>query len=510
MRLRVLFHRLALPAVAAGLALTGLALPAYADEKADEKADAKSKFDVPMVGIYGPETVTVISGQSKTVKIELINVGGAAAKGVVLEFGDAEHPVTADLGLTPPSGCTSTSCDVGDIKAGESRIVRFTLKPTTTAKVLPLTTVIGGLDSFGTSMAVVRTDKGGADLEMGDVEDLKLGRGGAADVPVVVSNTGNREVEAVALLVLPVLGGVDPVLDYRNCEVDDEFGGIVCVFNEPLAAGGTFRLPEATPLQIRVKADAPGPYEYPIMVAAVGLTEKYVFDFTARNAGAKGEVLKLEALARASADEPKPVEDLNEDDNFTDFAVSVPKSSADTAAVGGVFKGAVGDETTAAVGVRNFGPTALIPPTVENLPYLRVRVPGGIDLTEIDGRCIAGTSPDDVEEEFFESLGGRDYVCLFFDGLPSGEKSVFSFTGEILEGEHGAGKVTVHGGVQDGKAGNNTAAFTVELAAGGSGGGLPVTGAPAGLVAGAGAVLLVAGVLAYRMARRRRIVTVVE
>ncbi|WP_412739768.1 LPXTG cell wall anchor domain-containing protein [Krasilnikovia sp. MM14-A1259] len=41
-------------------------------------------------------------------------------------------------------------------------------------------------------------------------------------------------------------------------------------------------------------------------------------------------------------------------------------------------------------------------------------------------------------------------------------------------------------------------------AAGGSGGGLPVTGAPAGLLGAAGAALLLLGGTGYLVARRRR------
>ncbi|MBG0565288.1 hypothetical protein [Actinoplanes aureus] len=506
MRLRALLRRLVLPAVAGSLALTGLAMPARAAETPEP--------DMPMLGILSPETVTVINGQSKTVKIDVWNVGNAV-KDVVLDFGTAGKPVAADLGFTPPAGCTGSVCALGDFKTGEKRTVKFTLKPSapagaSPAKVLGLATSVGGVKSFETSITVVRTAKGGADLEIGDIKDLKLGRGQSADVPFTVANTGNQEVKAFGLLVLPVFGGVEAVLNYRNCLTDEEMGGgLICVFNEPLAAGGAFALPESTPLRVKAASDAAGPYDYPVYVAAVGLTDTFVLDFAAKTAGAKGAELKLAKLATVSA-EPKEVEDLNPEDNITDFSVSVPKSSSDSAAVGGAFTGAVGDSSTVKVGVRNLGPTGMIPASLTWFPYVHVRLPSGIDLTEVDNRCLPGTNPDNADYMDFRNLAERDFVCLVFEDLRKGDQDLFRFTADILEGEHKAGSVTVDGGVQDSKSGNDKAAVTVELTAGGSGGGLPITGAPAGLVAGAGAVLLVAGFFAYRMARRRRIVTVVD
>ncbi|MEV6305089.1 hypothetical protein AB0M02_37145 [Actinoplanes sp. NPDC051861] len=503
MRLRPFLRRVTVSAVAAGLALTWPALPARADEPL---------LDTPFVAVLAPETVTVIDGRSKTVKVEVVNIGGAA-EDVVLRFGDEKHPVPADLGFTAPDGCSGATCAIGALKAGERRALRFTVKPagTSPAAELALTTVVGGVVNFTTSAAIVRTAKGGADLEMGDIKNLKLGRGDTADVPFVVRNTGNEAVKAVGLVVLSGHGAVTPLLDYRNCDTDEDFGGVVCVFNEPLAAGGSFALPEATPLRVRVAPDAAGPFEYPVIAAAVGLTDRYVFDFAARTAGAKGSALKLQALATtAAAAEPDAVPDLNEDDNFTDFTVAVPRSAADSAAVGGSFRGAVGERATARVGARNLGPTGMVPPSLDNLPYVRVRIPAGIELTSIDERCVPGTSPYDVLDGDIGAPAGREYVCILFSELAKGGQELFAFTGEILDGEHGGGKVTVDGGVQDDRSGNDTAAVTVEVAAGGAGGGLPITGAPAGLVAGVGAMLLGLGALAYRMARRRRIVTVVE
>ncbi|MBO3740847.1 hypothetical protein [Actinoplanes flavus] len=508
MRLRALFSRLALTTTAAGLAVTGLALPAQA---ADE-------VEVPYIGIFSPETVTVINGQSKTVKFDLYNLSGVSAKDVVLTFGSAAKPISPDLGFTAPAGCDATSCAIGDLAPNQRRSVKFTIKPAAgagaadPAKTIALSTTVGAQPSDETSITVVRTDKGGVDLEVEDVADLKLAHGKSADVPVLVRNTGNKDVAALGLLVMAPYG-VTPVLDYRNCERDADVGGFLCVFNEPLAGGGAFTLPKNTPLRVKVPSDAAGPFDYPVYIAAVGLTEKYVFDFAKRTAGAAGKELSLEAVSSTSAaEEPEAADDLNEDDNYTIFSVTVPKSTAETAAVGGSFTGEIGEERTAEVGLRNLGPSGTIPPSITSLQYAHIKLPTGIELMKLDERCLPGTSLTEIDESVTDLAEVTDLVCLVVDSVPNKGRYLFSLSAEILDvAEHKAGSVSINGGVQDKKKDNNKAALTVKLTpSGGTGGGLPITGAPAGLIAGGGAALLAAGFIAFRAARRRRIVTVAE
>jgi hypothetical protein len=503
MRLRALTSSFALMGA---VAAAGLALPAQA---------AEGTGDFAFAGIFSSETVTVINGQSKTVKFDIYNLGNTAARDVRLTFGSARKPISADLGFTAPAGCVANACDIGDLKPGQRRSVKFTVKPTSSgaadpARTIALATSIGGKASDETSITVVRTNKGGVDLEVDDIADLTLKQGGSAEVPVSIRNTGNKDVTALGLVVLAPFG-LKPELDYSNCEQDPEISGFVCVFNDTLAAGGAFTLPDNTPLRVKVPTDAAGPYDYPVYVAAVGLTEKYVFDFAKRTAGATGAELKLEAVAGLSAKEPEAVEDLNEEDNFAEFAVSVPKTLADGAAVGGVFKGAVGDTSTIKVGVHNLGPSATIPLSLTAVQYAHVKVPTGVALTEVDERCMPGTSIDDIDITGRELSEITDLVCIVLESVPDNGRHLFVLTAEILDApERKAGFIKIGGSLQDTKNGNDKAAVTVELTAGGEGGGLPITGAPAGLIAGGGAALLAAGLIAFRLARRRRIVTVVD
>jgi hypothetical protein len=503
MRLRALISRFALTVAVSGLAAGGLAMPAQAEPEVGEFA---------YIGILSPETVTVINGQLKTVKFDLYNLSEVAAEKVVLTFGSATKPISADLGFTAPEGCDANTCTIGDFKPGQRRSVKFTVKPTALdpVKSITLSTSVDGRLSDETSIAVVGTEKAAADIEVDDIADLKMKPGDTAEVPVKIRNSGNKDVVALGLVVA-AMGGVTPALNYSNCEKDPDLGGFVCVFNDTLAAGGVFTLPESTPLRIKAAAGAAGPYDYPVIVAAVGLTDKYVFDFAKRTAGAAGRELKLESVASVSAKQPEPdaVDDLNEDDNFTQFTVTLPKTAADSAAVGGVFKGEAGDDRSVKVGVHNLGPSGTIPPGLAWIQYAHVKLPTGVLLTSVDMRCLPGTSLTDIDETVTELSEVTDLVCLVLESVPNNDRYLFTLSAEIQDAEHEAGSVTVDGGVQDAKSGNDKAALTVETT-GGTGGGLPITGAPAGLVAGGGAALLVAGLLAYRMARRRRIVTVVE
>ncbi|MEU4155582.1 hypothetical protein [Actinoplanes sp. NPDC026670] len=501
--------RFALAGAASVLVVSGLALPAQA---------AEGTGDFAYVGIFSPESVTVINGQSKTVKFDLYNLGTSGVEDVQLTFGSAAKPISADLGFTAPAGCVANVCDIGDLKPGQRRSVRFTLTPAAggaadPARTIALATSIGGKTSDETAITVVRTDKGGVDLEVDDIADLELKPGASADVPLAIRNSGNKDVTALGLVVFAPLG-VKPALDYSNCEQEAEIGGFVCVFNDTLAGGGVFTLPQNSPLRVTVPKGTAGPFDYPVLVAAVGLTEKYVFEFTKRTAGAAGRELKLEPVAGLSAKEPEAVEDLNEDDNFAEFAVSVPKTLADGAAVGGVFKGAVGEKSTIKVGLHNLGPTATVPLALESLRYAHVKLPTGVELTRIDERCLPGTSLDDlddVDDSEFDLAEVTDLVCIVVESVPSNGRYLFGLTAQIVGADtYHAGSVQLNGSVQDDKKANDKAALTVELTAGGGGGGLPITGAPAGLIAGGGAALLAAGLLAYRLARRRRIVTVVD
>jgi hypothetical protein len=506
MRLHSLLGRLVLPVAVTGLALGGPGLPA--------RADKPPTF--PLVVVSAPEQVTVIQGTTKTVTLDVANLGTADAEDLVVTFGSAELPVAKNLGLVPPAGCTAAACTIGHLAAGAKRAYRFTLTPAASTTDLGSTFAIvpsyrGDAYDFDTEVTVLRA-KGGVDLEISRVPDLKLAPGRSATVPVMVRNTGTKDVDGVAVA-LGAYTGLETLTKYRNCKVEDDedLSGLICVFDQKLAAGGTCTVAAADALQIRVAPNAAGPFEYPAFVAAVGLDANFTTPYAAKLATASGPTLRLEPAPKAlAAGEP---DDINLDDNVADFTVTVPRSAADSVAVGGTFAGATGDTGTVKIGVRDAGPTDLIPGTRTWLPNVRVTVPGGIELTDVDEDCLPGTSLNDIDLEADGETGGRNYVCLLFEGLTAGDQHLFSFTGRISDAAHPAGTVIADGGVQDSHHQNDKAAFTVKATAGGSGGSggtLPITGTPTGLIAGGGVALLPLGGAAFALNRRRRIVTVTD
>jgi hypothetical protein len=495
MSLRALLRRLVLPPLAAGLAVAGLALPARAD----------SLTDFPLLALDLTDTITVVDGQSKTVTFAVDNLaGGGAAEDTVIRFGS----LPVGLGFVPPAGCSATECRLGTLAPGKKHSYTFTVKPDST---VPLTSsftvslVIGGEELDGIDVQVVRTTRSSADLEISAVEDLELGRGESASLPpVTIRNTGSGT-SATLGLILGALDGVAPDMDrYRNCEHDDVEGVVVCVLDQTLAPGQKAAVDPATPLAFRLGKNTPGPASYSAAVVAVGLTDKYVAAFTKRHAGRTGDTLALKTTSSAAGLTDGDVgDDLNPDDNAATFQVTAPTAPADGKAVGAVFRGAPGDRVTVEVGTENLGPFATVPLSLTSLRYVHVQLPTGVTLNAADDMCLPGTSPKDVALD--SAPAGRDWVCLVLVQVPKGRKSLFTLTATIEDGAHEAGFVQAENGVQDTVAGNDRAPLTVEVQDS-----LPLTGPSAGLLAGAGAVLLVAGLFVVRMARRRRIVTVVD
>jgi LPXTG-motif cell wall-anchored protein len=488
--------RLALPA-AIVLAMTGLAAPARADT------------GTPEVAVEVPEQVTVIEGHTKSVTATVANVGTGTAKDVVLTFGSTRHPVDPSVGLTLPAGCDAHACTVGDLAPGAKKRYTFTLTPASGSDLTSTFDITvggaGGAVDFDAPLSVVRA-KAGVDIEVAPIDDMKLGRGQSADVPVVVHNAGSEDVSGIGVFLL-VQSGLQALGAYRNCEVDSDadLGMVVCLFDQKLPAGSTFTVPSATPIKVKVASDAGGPYAYNAAVIAVGVTAGDLSSAAAKS----GPTLRLQSVksVEAAGDDDDDDGDLNPDDNLTDFTVTVGRSAADSAAVGASFSGAVGDTKTVKVGVRNLGPTGIIPPSLQWIQTVRVTIPSGIDLTKVDELCAPGavTSVFDIEDTGV--VDGRVYTCFVVTRLGKGDTATFSFTGTIADGTHGTGSVVVDGGVQDTDAANDKAGITVKLTADGEGGGLPVTGAPAAWLALGGAVLLLLGAAAFGLARRRRIVT---
>ena len=507
MRLHSYLGRLALPTALIGLATIGLAPPAHAFP-GDER---------PLVEVFVPDEIVTVDGKSKTVEFTVVNGGETTAEDLVADFGSDDDPIPSSIAVTPPQGCDDLrNCELGDLAPGALKSFKFQVEPGADLSELsgatfPIFVRDRGAQWYVSADVSVFRVKAGVDLEVGAVENMKLAPGKSATVPVVVRNAGNRPVERVTV----VLAGDDFIsfpTTYSNCVAIDDVAATACFFEQPLGPDEVLTVSGATPLKLKVAADAPGPADYFAAVFAthvdpdLGIAERAAKRVAAAPTSRQLKLVPVNGQRAGAAEDEEP--ELNDWDNAVAFEVKVSRNPADTVAVGATFAGAVGETRTVEVGLRNDGPAATFGPFQGWVAGAMVTIPAGVDLTKVDENCFAMSDDSPIGEGPGE-VHGRAYVCLTLENVKRGEEVLFSFTGKIT-GASAAGSVAVDGGVQDPKKSNDKAEIGIKLTAGGSGGGLPVTGAPAGLLAGGGALLLAAGAIAFVTARRRRIVTVVE
>ncbi|GAA0524713.1 hypothetical protein GCM10010172_01460 [Paractinoplanes ferrugineus] len=488
MRLR----HFAIPAAIELAALTGLATPAVA---APEQA--------PTLQIVAPYQVAVIEGKTKSVTATVVNISDTTAKKVAFGFGKVDPAA----GLILPDGCTGkvdTACAIGDLAPGASRKFTFKLKPDAatgtdlTSSLALLATGAANVAGAVQPMVVVRA-KGGVDLEVADIDDMKLNRGQTADVPVTVRNAGSESVDALGVVLIGE-EQVQTLSKYRNCVAESEEGvnTVVCLFEGTFAAGAEFTVPSATPLQVKLASTAGGPFTYTAAAVAVGVNKSAAASLAKKS----GPELSLKE-AGDEGDYTDVPDDLNDADNTAVFGIKVAASTADSAAIGATFTGAVGDSSTVKVGVRNLGPTAVIPANAKWAQYVEIKFPTGVNITKYDSACQLWLPRDP------STPTDNTWFCLVPSGLGVDRTALFSFTGTLAGTKFTPGYVIVDGGVQDNNLSNDRAEFGINPTAGGEGGGggLPLTGAPAGWVAAGGALLLIVGAIFFTTARRRRIIT---
>jgi hypothetical protein len=287
---------------------------------------------------------------------------------------------------------------------------------------------------------------------------------------------------------------------------------LACFFDQPLAPGAVFTIDPKTPLKLKVADQAPGPYTYGAYAAAIPLAnDETAAQAVRKSSGSKGGGSELR-LVRAASPALVPGDDLNNYDNAVEFAVAVPKHAADSVAIGAGISGSAGETKSIQVGVRDDGPADVLIPSESWALSANVTLPAGVTVLAVDQQCapiIDGKTDWDKQGK----PDGLSYQCFPPEDVTAGHEYLFPFKVKVTGSAGAAGSIVVDGGVQDPDTGNNTAAIMLTVATGGTGGGeggLPVTGARVGVVAGIGALLVVAGAVALVLVRRRRITTVAE
>ncbi|MEV4623371.1 hypothetical protein AB0J74_32260 [Asanoa sp. NPDC049573] len=200
-----------------------------------------------------------------------------------------------------------------------------------------------------------------------------------------------------------------------------------------------------------------------------------------------------------------PQADTVPSNNASSLSVAITgRNGLDLAAVGVALSGPVGAVRSMSVGLRNDGPAALDDHNGAAVA-VDVTVPPGTTATAVPGECaplvngVASATDGGTP-------GAAAYRCRpdlpVYPDLTVG----FAFDLRIDRAGRADGGVVVTG-VADLSASNDRAAIVVngpaDPAPSGGGGGLPITGAPAGTLAGLGVLLIFVGACAVALARTR-------
>ncbi|HTF09594.1 MAG TPA: LPXTG cell wall anchor domain-containing protein [Asanoa sp.] len=201
-----------------------------------------------------------------------------------------------------------------------------------------------------------------------------------------------------------------------------------------------------------------------------------------------------------------PQADTVPNNNRSSWSVAVTgRNGTDLAAVGAAPRGPVGAVRSVTVGLRNDGPAALDDHNGAAVA-VDVTVPSGTTATSVPGECapLVNGVADGTRGG---TPGAAAYRCR--PDLPVYPDFTVGFPFDLRIDRAGRadGAVTVTG-LDDLDAANNRAAIVVNGPADPAPppratGGLPITGAPAGTLAGLGALLILAGACAVVLARTR-------
>jgi len=339
--------------------------------------------------------------------------------------------------------------------------------------------------------------------------------GANVDAGLRVSNAGAKPVKSVVLILL----GLDPSLSkdsFGNCR----YGLLtLCTFDDELATGTTYEL--STPMRLKIPADAAAgsraqligawytPSDFKELIDIAPDLDEDVF-------GPKGTgaAVRLRPVPAAGAEQRAAANqvDTKPENNalISEFVVSGSRRP-DLAAVGATVTGDPGDKVRTRVGFTNNGPGTLYHSAFVNTdPGTHILVPAGVQAVGVDERCFPMEFGDGAEPE--DLTGASEYLCMLAGGTTKAKAStLFDFTFQVREQPSTeAGRVTINEeffvdeSPIDRNGSNDTAKIAVKIS-GGSGGGLPTTGANAGLLGGGGAALLLAGAVGLLLVRRRRV-----
>ncbi|HEX8627850.1 MAG TPA: LPXTG cell wall anchor domain-containing protein [Catenuloplanes sp.] len=340
----------------------------------------------------------------------------------------------------------------------------------------------------------------GVDLAAGETPRISTRIGERVDLRPEVRNVGKLAATG-AVLVLPGDAGLPLAKRFTNCTYGDV---VACTFPENLEPGKGYRI--SAPLTATVPRDMPAPST--VTLLGMWLTPddwnllRETLEISVGAPGA-GSALALTPTTTKAARVPQTDIDMLNNGLVYEIAVT-GANPADVAAIGATVTGGRGATVPLTVGVRNNGPATINATMPRNFTFVGVTVPARTTVVKVDENCLPTWDKD-------EELGAPEYVCFPAERLAAGAATQFRFSLRLdADITNGVGGVRVNDAElfyvveTDRNKGNDAAKIVVNPGAGGTGGGLPVTGATTGLLAGSGALLLLAGVAGFVLARRRR------
>lgn len=324
---------------------------------------------------------------------------------------------------------------------------------------------------------------GGPDLHMGELKPkAEVTAGEQQDLPLAFANRGTLPAKSVALE-LDATAGLAPAETYDNCSSQDHgsMGATtVCLVEGEFLPGESYQLSPDSPLHLKTTERAyrdslrygvvPDPAPRKDAPAAKAATGKKLMLVKASAAVPVSDSHLDPAAVSGTGDT-----DLNPGDNGRSFDFTAKGTTADFEAVTASPAGKVGDTVVADLGFRNKGPAVInYVRSGESVARTDIVMPAGVQVTDAPANCRAVNADGSARTE---RLGAPRYFCdggTFADVhepythkfVMKIEKAVANAKGSVTVGEPAAAGTKLH--AVDPVAGNNTAAFVVDVKAGAS------------------------------------------
>ncbi|WP_250002801.1 hypothetical protein [Actinoplanes sp. M2I2] len=467
----------------------------------------------------GQESVPPGGRESLPLSYRVAGAGNDRQKfDLVFDITATRDLVTVSL---PGSACVTTATTVSCPASGLDASIHVTVAarsgaPVGTTMRLPGRIVQEGRTVAGATGTITIAEQ--VTIAAIDAQDnLPIASGATAGLAAGVRNTGDKPVTGV-IARLRTANGIRPA-EYANCvpvEAPYQFppaSGAVCLFDEELAPGRSYRL--KTPLRVTVTDQVWAPSGW-YSSFTWWTTQDFLDQGGELPTGGSGPRLELADAPTARA-VPQTEPALN-GDNDDDWTLLVTGRNASTFTVeGDTVSGRVGQTVTVRTSVRNNGPARLEgteqPPGSSMIAV--VTPPRGTTIVKHSKSChpfsIGHPAPYPPFPLDAEIGDGKVYCWpgdFFFPSYLPGRTYTYDITLRITEPGTLRGDFTTLLADAGTPAGpdRQRAAIVVDATApaagnGGEGGGLPITGSNSPAVALIGLTLLIAGAVA-RIATR--------